>query len=253
MTSTLADAARQVRASLSDGICAVEMVSASTRNALSDKFVEQLRECLDAARDSDAKVVVLLGLEDVFCSGAPAETLRRLARGEVEPAEIVLTKAMLDVQIPTISAMEGHATGGGLALGFAADIIILARESRYGASFMNMGFTPGMGMTYLFEHALSTAVAHELLFTGEYRRGADLVDRGGVNYILPKKQVRARAFDVAARIAEKPKRALEVLKRTLSIPRRRAFEESRTVEALMHAVTFSLPETIERIEDEYVK
>lgn len=245
---------RLVRLSSAEGVCTVEMADRVNRNAFSETFVEQLRECLEAAAEEPTiKAVVLVGLQDVFAAGASREMLGRLARGEVPPTDIVLTKSLLDIPVPTIAAMEGHATGGGLALGFAADIIVLARESRYGASFMNLGFTPGMGITRLLEHALSPAVAHELLYTGAYRRGSELAEKGGINHVLPKAEVCSKAYDIAAQIAEKPRRSLELLKRTLSVSRRRAFEESRTVESLMHTITFSQSDIVERIENEYVE
>jgi polyketide biosynthesis enoyl-CoA hydratase PksI len=255
MRSRLFESSRAVRLSADDsGVCTVLMQDEENRNAFSERFVEQLRECLDgAAEDESVKVVVLQGLPSVFAAGASRELLARLAKGEIPPTDIVLTKSLLDVPVPTIAAMEGHATGGGLALGFAADIIICAKESRYGASFMNMGFTPGMGITGLLEHALSPAVAHELLYTGEFRKGSDLANRGGINHVLPKAKVVSKAFDIASQISEKPRRSLELLKRTLSIGRRQKFEESRTVEALMHAITFSQSDIIGRIERDYVE
>lgn len=255
MNPQLSNPERVVRVSTSaEGIGTVEMADRENRNAFSERFVEELKECLDAVAEApDTKVVVLVGLEDVFAAGATREMLSRLAHGDVAPTDIVLTKSLLDVAVPTIAAMEGHATGGGLALGFAADIIVLGRESRYGASFMNMGFTPGMGITRLLEHTLSAAVAHELLYTGEFRRGSELAEKGGINHVLPKAKVRAKAFDIAAQIAEKPRRSLELLKRTLSIGRRQAFEESRTVESLMHSITFSQSDIVQRIENEYVE
>jgi polyketide biosynthesis enoyl-CoA hydratase PksI len=255
MKTSLQEPSRIVRLSTdSSGICTVALQDHENRNAFSERFVDELKECLDAAAEDDAlKVVVITGLPDVFAAGASRELLQRLARGEIPPTDIVLTKALLDIPVPTITAMEGHATGGGLALGFAADIILCAKESRYGASFMNMGFTPGMGITRLLEHALSPAVAHELLYTGEFRKGSDLGDRGTINHILPRAKVCPKAYDIASQIAEKPRRSLELLKRTLSVRRRQYFEESRTVEALMHAITFSQSDIVDRIENEYVE
>lgn len=236
------------------GIVSVVLADRENRNAFSERFVNELKECLDVAADEPStKVVVLRGLPDVFAAGASREMLGRLARGEIPPTDIVLTKSLLDVPVPTISAMEGHATGGGLALGFAADIIVCARESRYGASFMNLGFTPGMGITGLLEHALSPAVAHELLYTGEFRKGTELGDRGQINHVLPRARVLDKAYDIATQIADKPRRSLELLKRTLSISRRQKFEQSRTVEALMHAITFAQRDVVDRIEREYVE
>lgn len=238
----------------SDGLWQVVMADSEAKNAFGEAFVAELEEVLDfVGRDRGVKVVVMRGLPEVFAAGAPRELLERLAQGELVATDIALSKAVLDVPVPTIAAMEGHATGGGLALGLCADIVVMAKESRYGASFMNMGFTPGMGMTRLLEHVLSPAIAQELLYTGEFRKGADFIGTSGINYVLPKAQVCAKAMDVAERIAEKPRCSLELLKRTLSIRRRQAFEESRTLEAMMHSISFTQDEIRERIEGEYVE
>ncbi len=235
------------------GITTLSMQDVAGKNAFNLPFVAELEACLaEIGQDREVKVVVLVGLPDVFCSGAPRELLVKLARGEEVPADIVLSKAVLDLPVPVVAAMEGHATGGGLALGLCADIVLLARESRYGASFMNLGFTPGMGITRLLEHVLSPALAHELMYTGEFRRGVDFSTRTGVNYVLPRAEIRPKAFDVASRIAEKPRVALETLKRWLSLGRRRAFEDTRTIETMMHEITFRQDAVRERIEDEYV-
>jgi polyketide biosynthesis enoyl-CoA hydratase PksI len=152
-----------------------------------------------------------------------------------------------------IAAMGGHATGGGLALGFCADVVIIARESRYGCSFMNMGLTPGMGTTRLLEHCLSPAIARELLFTGEFRRGSAFKEGCGFNYVLPKAQVLPKAMDVAARMAEKPRKALETLKLGLAQHRRQIFEEAFALETAMHRATLAQPEIRRMIEDEYAE
>jgi polyketide biosynthesis enoyl-CoA hydratase PksI len=230
------------------------MCDRAGKNALSEPFAAELQEALrTVAADGAVKAVLLLGLPDVFCSGAPLELLRRLAAGEVAPHDILLPRAVLQVPVPTIAAMEGSATGGGLALGCCADVILVARESRYGTSFLNMGFTPGMGSTRLLEHVLSPAVAQELLYSGEFRKGADFERCGGFNHVLPRHEVLPKALEIGARIAEKPRLALETLKRTLSVPRRQAFEAAHAAEALMHSVTFGQPDLVHRIEEGYAE
>jgi len=220
------------------GVATITMVEAATGNALGEGMVRALRTAFeDAVRHAGTKVIVLLGEGEVFSSGAPRALLARFARAEVKPTEIWLPKVLLDCPVPVIAAMAGHAVGGGFALGLAGDLVLLARESRYGFTFMNMGFSPGMGATRLAEHVLSPALAHELLYTGEQRKGAAFQGASGLNAVLPAADVVPRAMDMAARVAEKPRAALEVLKRTLSLPRRRAFEESLTLESLMHQIT----------------
>jgi polyketide biosynthesis enoyl-CoA hydratase PksI len=230
------------------GIGVIAMIDRASNNAMSPDFVDAFTaEMRRATACKGLRVLVLRGLEEVFSSGASAEMLSALAEGEVEPTEIVLPKIVLDCPVPVIAAMEGHAVGGGFALGLCADIVVLAKESRYGVTFMNMGFTPGMGTTRLLEHVLSPAIAAELLFTGETKKGS-FFERG-VNMVLPRAEVFSYAMSIAARIADKPRVALELLKRTLSLPRRQAFEATHTLESLMHRVTFAQEDILQKIRE----
>ncbi|MBY0496954.1 MAG: enoyl-CoA hydratase/isomerase family protein [Cyanobacteria bacterium] len=240
-----------VRLTTSDGTARLVLADPASANALGETMVHALTAAFDAIdRDPEVRVVVMSGEGETFSSGAPRELLLRLAAGELRPADIVLPRLLLDCSVPVVAAMAGHATGGGFALGLAADIVLIAEDSRYGFTFMNLGFTPGMGTTMLCEHVLSAAVAHELLYTGELRRGRRFAG-SGINHVLPRRQVEIAAMDLAARIAEKPRQAVTALKRTLSLPRRRAFETSVTQESLMHQITLTAASRL--IEDSYVE
>jgi polyketide biosynthesis enoyl-CoA hydratase PksI len=240
-----------VRLTTRDGIATLTLADPGSSNALGEEMVHALQDAFAAIdSDGDVRVVVLSAEGDTFSSGAPRALLLRLAAGAVRPTDIVLPKLLFDCAVPVIAAMAGHATGGGFALGLAADIVLLGEESRYGFTFMNLGFTPGMGTTRLCEHVLSPAVAHELLYTGELRRGRRFAG-AGINHVLPSQEVNAAAMDIAARIADKPRQSLSALKRTLSLPRRQAFEVSLTQESLMHELT--LGGAVRRIQDDYVE
>ena len=233
-----------------DGVACLTMRSERTKNAMTPRFVSELLSALrQAALSPGLKVIVLAGLPEVFSSGASPELLRAFGRGELAPTEISLPRALLDLPVPLIAAMEGHAIGGGLALGLCADLCVIARESRYGATFMDFGFTPGMGTTQLLFHVVSPAIAFEMLLTGEPKKGSSFVGASGFNAILPRAEVLPHAIALAERIADKPRLSLEVLKRTLAMRRRRSFEETYTTETLMHHATFGQQEVLLRIEE----
>jgi polyketide biosynthesis enoyl-CoA hydratase PksI len=107
-----------------------------------------------------------------------------------------------------------------------------------------------MGTTRLVQAALGEPLAAEMMFGGQYFKGARF-ERSLVNYVLPRDQVVGKARAVAARFADKPRFALELLKRSLGLSRRRAFEEARTMESMMHEICFAHPETKARIEENY--
>ena len=237
-----------------DGVAVIHMHDTEGKNALSEDFVEALSETITAAvGDPSTKVLVVTGMEDVFCSGAPKELLMQLVDNELVPGDIQLPGFLLNVPLPMIAAMEGHAIGGGLALGVCADIVIASRESRYGCSFMNFGLSPGMGTTRLLEHVMSPARAAELMFTGEFKRGSEFEANGDFNYVLSRGEVRPKALDLAARISEKPRVSLETLKKGLAETRLKIFEQAFASEQAMHIITLDQPDIRKFIEDEYVE
>jgi polyketide biosynthesis enoyl-CoA hydratase PksI len=223
------------------------------KNTLSPLLVSDLAGAIGAiGRHADTKVVILKGTSEIFCAGADRSTLTNFVNGHLKPTEITLPRVLLGIPVPVIAAMEGHAVGGGFVLGLCADLIVISESSRYGCNFMNMGFTPGMGATKLLENVLSPVVAHELLYTGELRKGRDFEKHAAFNAILPKEKVLAKAMEIARRIAEKPKASLALLKSALSLPKRRCFEETITLETMMHQVSFADAAVKQKIIEEYV-
>ena len=235
-----------LRVALSESVVTLTFDAPPT-HALSHAVVEHLGRVFGAIERAEVGAVVLAGGDEWFSSGASREVIEDLVRERRDAGEILLPRLLLECPVPVIAAMAGSAIGGGFALGIAADLVMIARESRYSLNFLELGFTPGMGTTRLLEHVLSTAIAHELLYSGEARRGRDFDGRSGINAILPRAEVLPRALDLAARIAGKPRAALVSLKRALSLARRQAFEAARTQEAQMHALSFSRPGAAQRI------
>jgi polyketide biosynthesis enoyl-CoA hydratase PksI len=231
------------------GVALVRMQDEAGANALSVSMVHALEEALGrvAARD-DVKVAVLAGRPGHFSTGASREVLLGLAGGRIAPADLLLPRALLDLPVPLVAAMEGHAVGGGLALALCADVIVAARESRYGCNFMDYGFTPGMGTTGLLEYVLGPALAHEMLLTGALLKGSRFEGRG-FNHVVPRAEVLGKARDLASRIADKPALALRALKPALAARKRAIFESARGVEVLLHRLTLPQPEVRERIEE----
>jgi polyketide biosynthesis enoyl-CoA hydratase PksI len=237
-----------------DGLAVVALQDEANRNAFTAPFVDELLAALRAAAsDREVRVIVLRGLPGIFCAGAHQDLLLELASGERDAADLLLSKAVLDLPVPAIAAMEGHAVGGGLALALCCDVLLMARESRYGCSFMNLGFTPGMGITRLLQDAVGEYLAREMMFGGEIIRGARFEARSGINHVLPRDQVWPKALQIARRIADQPRHALVTLKANLSIRHRQVFEETRTLETAMHRLCFAQPETRQRILENYTR
>jgi len=241
-----------VRLTVTDGVAELWMHDELGNNAFSSEFVGHLLvRMAELARSREAKVCVVRGLSEVFCAGGDRQVLLDLAEGKLAPYDLELTRTLLELPIPTIAAMEGHAVGGGLVFGLACDMVVMARESRYGSNFMDLGFTPGMGTTRLLQFAVGDYLAAEMMFGCQYFKGSHFEGRAQINYVVPRAKVLAQARKIAARLTDKPRFAIELLKRQLALPRRLAFEQARTSEALMHQICFADPDTRERIRESY--
>ncbi len=235
-----------------EGIAILRMCDVAGRNAFSRTFVDELVTALGRLDNPQVKVAVLCGLHDVFSAGGDRALLLELSQGGIAPYDLLLTRSLLEVPVPTIAAMRGAAVGGALVFGLTCDMVVMSERARYGANFMELGFTPGMGTTALIQAAFGEYLAAEMMFSARYVSGRELKANARVNAILPPEQVEERALQLAARIADKPRAATLLLKRTLGLGRRMAFEQARLQESLMHEICFADRNLGERIRAEYL-
>jgi acyl transferase domain-containing protein/enoyl-CoA hydratase/carnithine racemase/acyl carrier protein/SAM-dependent methyltransferase len=183
-----------------------------------DALLSGLRSALDeVANRPDVRAVVVSGTGDVFSMGATPEALEKLAARQASFTDVpFLYEGMLRCPRPVVAAIQGHAFGGGLAFGLYADIAVLAREASYSASFVRLGFTPGMGATHVLEQRLGTSLAAEMLLTGRSLTGEELRRRGVSLAVLPRDEVLPAALELARSIADRPPDAIGALKQELA-------------------------------------
>ena len=235
-----------------NGIFELKMNDLENGNALSEKLTSLLIEHLDElSQRSDVKVLMLTGLPTVFCSGASKELLDDLLDGHTHVKDLELPSKFLEFPLPIIVALEGHATGGGLALAMYGDITVASEKSRYGFNFMDLGFTPGMGMTTLLPQIVGHHFASEMLFTTKLYRGRELKPQNLFNHVVSHNEVQSVAFEQAQRIAEKPVHALRLLKQAMARPRLSALQIGLDQEHHMHGSCFNDPETLDIINENF--
>jgi polyketide biosynthesis enoyl-CoA hydratase PksI len=238
-----------------DGTALLKMTDTERKNVFANDFIDEIVDALDRCENElKPKALVFAGLPEVFSAGAEKKNLLDLCDGKIHVKDLVISERLVNAPFPVIAAMEGHAVGGGLVMALCCDIVIAARESRYGVVFMSLGFTPGMGCTTLLRELVGPYIANEMMFTGRLFKGSELAQKAtNINYILPRSEVMAKADDVARQISEKNVKSLYMLKYSLSAPKKKLLIEARLQEDLMHRLSFGFPETRKNIEDSYNK
>ena len=124
-----------------------------------------------AAEPGTTRCVVLTGAgERAFCAGADlkerdgmTETVWRAQHEIFERAFM----ALMELPLPVIAALNGHAFGGGLEMALCCDFIYAARSARMALPEVRLGLMPGGAGTQNLPRAAGERRAKELILSAE--------------------------------------------------------------------------------------
>ena len=188
-----------------DHVATLTLNRPDNRNSMTPDLLEGLSQALRrAAADAEVRCVVITGRGTSFCAGADFKS--RAADDARPPHERSFAMyapflSVLELAVPTIAALNGHAIGGGLGLAVVCDLRVANREAKYGANFVRLGLHPGMATTYLLPRLMGVPRATELLLTGRLVSGAEAAELGLVNHAVEPEAVLPKALALAGEIA----------------------------------------------------
>lgn len=197
---------------------------------------------------TDIKTVILTGYDNLFCMGGTDEQLTSIAANNSKCSEMSFVfKGMLQCKVPVITAMQGHAMGGGFVLGMFGDITVMSRESIYSVNFTRYGFTPGVGATYILKERLGSSLANEMMFTAKSYTGEELEKRGAGFIFATQESVLEEAVSIARTLTIKPMETLVTLKQELAGRMLQVIPGIIKSEIAMHRKVFSQVDVSSRI------
>ncbi|TMA34897.1 MAG: enoyl-CoA hydratase/isomerase family protein [Deltaproteobacteria bacterium] len=178
----------------------------SPLNAVDDRLHQDLTALFAALkREDEARAVLLTGRGRAFSAGGdfawfPAlqepgrlEVLRRDAKQ--------LIWDLLDVEVPIVAAVNGHAMGLGASIALLCDVIFMADTATIGDPHVKVGIVAGDGGAAIWPLAVGPARAKEYLLTGDPLTAAEAERIGLVNHVVPAAELDAAAMAFAARLA----------------------------------------------------
>ena len=153
----------------------------------------------------DWRCVVLTGAGDkIFCAGGDLKERHGMTRAQWQHQHEIFERvswAMVDLPLPIVAALNGHAYGGGLELALCADFIYAADSARMALPEVGLGIMPGMGGTQNLPRAVGERRARELILTGRPFTAQQAQDWGLVNAVHASAALGAQAMETAQRIA----------------------------------------------------
>lgn len=157
--------------------------------------------------DEDAWVAIITGEGKAFCAGNDLKEGMRDGKVASDFAEVpIIDPYWMDTfQKPVIAAINGPALGGGFFLALRADFRIAAQEAIFQIAEINFGLPVGIYPQehWLIRENLPYVVMTEML-SGMKLTAQRAYEIGFVNYVVPKEQLMAKAFELAGRIISVP-------------------------------------------------
>ena len=196
-----------LRVTLKDGVLVVAIDHPdSDLNSIDQALHDELGTLFRALkREGDARAVVLTGNGRVFSAGGDfnwfksLRTPKRLAELNRDAKQLIWD--LLDVEIPVVAAVNGHALGLGASIALLCDVIFMAESAKIGDPHVRAGIVAGDGGVVAWPLALGPARAKEYLLTGDSVSAVEAERLGLVNHVVPDEQLVETAFSFASRLA----------------------------------------------------
>jgi enoyl-CoA hydratase/carnithine racemase len=204
-----------------DDLGVITLARPDNRNSMTPELLDAFAAASAAAHgDAGIRCLVVTGTGTSFSAGADFKsTIQRdgdaLAPHERSYAMYEPFLSLLDVEVPVIGALNGHAVGGGFGLALLCDLRIGARDAKYGANFTRLGLAPGLAISYLLPRLVGVARASELLLTGRLVDGDEAERIGLLSRAVAAADVLPEALALARTIADNAPFAVRETKRAI--------------------------------------
>lgn len=225
-----------------DGILRITLNLPDRLNALDLVMREELKDAfLDARNDKSVKVVVVTGTGKAFCAGGDISTMKGVdapaGRDRLKNVQ-QLVRLMAELEKPIIAAVNGFATGAGLHIALACDMIIASEKAKFRESFVMIGLIPDMAGFYFLPLRVGLPRAKELMMTGRMLNAGEAASMGLVNRVVPHEELEKETMDLAQSLVKGPGRAYAMIKSALNLwPA--SLQTLMEVEANLQAVAFA--------------
>ena len=244
----------QILFEIKDKIATITLNRPEALNAFSEEmihaWVDALRECRD--RD-DVNVVVLTGAGRAFSAGGDVKAMKEsperddpyLAKRRLWDMVQHIPKTLMELDKPTIAAVNGPATGAGMDMASMCDIRIAAESARFAESYVRMGLVPGAGGCWFLPRLVGMPKALELLFTADFVEAQEALEIGLVNHVYPDDELMEQTYKLALKIARRAPISVRLIKR--------ATYQGQKVDLVTHLDQISSHMTIARSSEDHME
>ena len=191
----------------------------------------------DAATDDSLRAIHIHGAGTDFCSGVDwvasnsgerprtGDLVRRLPHGAHRVIELLHT-----IHLPVVCSVRGWAAGLGCNLALAADFTVATTDAVFWEPFVDRGFSPDSGSTWLLPRLVGMARAKSMLLLGEKVGGTNAADWGLIHRCVQDAELDDAVAELLTRLASGPTVAIGLAKQAIHYGQHATLSQSMTQE-----------------------
>ena len=208
------------------GVAQIELDRPQALNAWNQQLGSDLLAALRRVGETPrARAVVITGAGRAFSSGAD---LKDFSGGELTPEgrpDVYKTlteryhpimRAIRELPLPVLAAVNGPAVGIGCSLALCCDLIVAAQSAYFLLAFVNIGLVPDGGSSLFVPSRIGMARASEMALLGERVPAEQALQWGLINRVVADDRLQEEVATLAERLARGPTRAYAGAKRQLN-------------------------------------
>jgi enoyl-CoA hydratase len=171
-------------------------------------------------REREARAIVLTAHGRAFSAGGDFEWFPQLQ----EPGRLEALRRdgkqiiwdLLDVHLPIVCALNGHAIGLGASIALLCDAVFMAESATIADPHVRVGIVAGDGGTVAWPLAIGPMLAKRYLLTGDPVSAVDAARLGLVTEVAPDDKVVERAMTFARKLAAGAPLAVQYTKQAVN-------------------------------------
>lgn len=191
-----------------DGVRTITWTRPDALNAMSIEMWHGTRDALDSADGEGIRAIVLTGQGRAFTVGQDLSEFGDPRHGEPDGGFRGLMRALAQVPVPLIAAVNGMGVGFGLTVLPWCEMVLISPEARLKAPFVGLGVVTEAAASVSLPEIMGPQAAARLLLTGAWIDAEAAVRHGLALEVVPGDELLERAHGLARALAEQPPMAL---------------------------------------------
>jgi enoyl-CoA hydratase/carnithine racemase len=200
--------AAAIRIEDTGGVRVVRWERDDALNAMSLDMWDATRDALDSATDDGIRCIVLTGSGRAFNVGQDLAEMADPRQADESRGYRGVMRALQDVPVPLIAAVNGLAVGFGVTVLPWCDFVLVSETARLRVPFVSLGVTTEAASSVTLPEVMGAQAAAHFVLTGDWLSASDAVATGLAWRSFSGDTLVDEAVALATRLADAPPESL---------------------------------------------